>query len=201
MVNKEKLVNKEERVLVLVSDIDNDLYRKTGINGPLLGKVQVLNGATQLALADPQDTDSNAMFESVRLYDELRSNGYSVNVAAITGAEDEGYEADREIVRQLELVLAQYKADSCVFVTDGESDKRILPMIEARIKVNSIRLVVVKQAENLENTYFTGFPKLVFIIKRPCFASIFAIFPISAPNSLTTSLPLNRLVFIVLILR
>ncbi len=168
MVNKEKLVNKEERVLVLVSDIDNDLYRKTGINGPLLGKVQVLNGATQLALADPQDTDSNAMFESVRLYDELRSNGYSVNVAAITGAEDEGYEADREIVRQLELVLAQYKADSCVFVTDGESDKRILPMIEARIKVNSIRLVVVKQAENLENTYFTILEKL----KEPHYARI-----------------------------
>ncbi len=168
MSGKDKIVNKEERVLVLVSDIDNDLYRKTGINGPLLGKVQVLNGATQLALADPQDTDSNAMFEAVRLYDELKDKGYSVNVASITGAESEGYEADREIIRQLELVLAQYKADSCVFVTDGESDKRILPMIEARIKVNSIKLVIVKQAENLENTYFTILEKL----KEPHYARI-----------------------------
>ncbi len=168
MANKDKRENKEERVLVLVSDIDNDLYRKTGINGPLLGRVQVLNGATQLAIADPLDTDSNAMFDAVKTYDELKSNGYSVNVAAITGAESEGYEADREIIRQLELVLAQYKVDSCVFVTDGESDKRLLPLIEARVKVNSIRIVIVNQAEKLENTYFTILEKL----KEPHYSRI-----------------------------
>ncbi|MGC8479067.1 MAG: DUF373 family protein [Candidatus Micrarchaeia archaeon] len=168
MKSKDKIVNKEERVLILVSDIDNDLYRKTGISGPLTGKVQVLNGATQLALADPEDTDSNAMFEAVKLYDELKGEGYTVNVAAITGSEREGYDADREIVRQLELVLEQYKADSCVFVTDGESDKRILPLVEARVKVNSIKLVIVKQAEGLENTYFTILEKL----KEPHYARI-----------------------------
>ncbi len=68
-------LKKEERVLVLVADIDNDLYRKTGISGPLLGRVQTLNGATQLALADPEDTDSNAMFEAVKLNDELKEKG------------------------------------------------------------------------------------------------------------------------------
>ncbi len=71
-------------------------------------------------------------------------------------------------MRQLELVLEQYKADSCVFVTDGASDKRILPLIEARVRVNSIRLVTVKQAENLENTYFTVIEKL----KEPYYARI-----------------------------
>ena len=147
---------------------NNSILDEIGINGPLLGKVQVVNGATQLALADPQDTDSNAMFEAVRMYDELKGKGYSVNVAAITGAESEGYEADKEIVRQLELVLDQYKADSCVFVTDGESDKRILPMVEARVKISSIKLVIVKQAENLENTYFTILEKL----KEPHYSRI-----------------------------
>ncbi len=161
-------IKEEERVLVLVADIDNDLYRKTGISGPLTGRVQVLNGATQLALADPEDTDSNAMFQAVKMHDELREKGYVVNIAAITGSEDEGYEADREIIRQLELVLERYKADSCVFVTDGASDKRILPLIEARIKVNSIKLVIVKQAENLENAYFTVLEKL----KEPHYARI-----------------------------
>ena len=161
-------IKKEERVLVLVTDIDNDLYRKTGISGPLLGRVQTFNGATQLALADPEDTDSNAMFQAVKMYDQLKEDGYTVNVAAITGAESEGYEADREIVRQLELVLEQYKADSCVFVTDGASDKRVLPIVQARIKVNSIQLVIVKQAENLENAYFTVLEKL----KEPHYARI-----------------------------
>ena len=99
------LKNKEERILILAVDIDNDLYRKTKISGPLIGKVQNLNGATQLALADPQDSDSNTMFEAVRLYDEMLGKGYLVNVATITGSEDEGYNADMEISRQLELVL------------------------------------------------------------------------------------------------
>ena len=119
-------------------------------------------------VADPEDTDSNAMFQAVKMYDRLKEDGYTVNIAAITGAESEGYEADREIVRQLELVLDQYKADTCVFVTDGASDKRVLPIVQARIKVNSIQLVIVKQAENLENAYFTVLEKL----KEPHYARI-----------------------------
>ncbi len=161
-------MKREERVLVLSADIDNDLYRKTGISGPLIGRVQVLNGATQLALADPQDADSNAMFQAVKTHDELRKDGYITNVAVITGTETEGYEADREIVRQLELVLDRYKVDSCVFVTDGASDSRVLPLVEARVKVNSIKLVVVKQSEHLESAYFAVLEKL----KEPHYARI-----------------------------
>ncbi|MEM3247905.1 MAG: DUF373 family protein [Candidatus Micrarchaeaceae archaeon] len=159
---------KDERLLVLAVDIDNDLYRKTGISGPIVGKVQNLNAATQLSLADPEETDANTMFQAVKLYDELKKEGYFVNVATITGAETEGYEADREIARQLELVLAEYKADACIFVTDGASDKRVLPLVESRVKINGVRYVKMKQAENLENTYFTLLEKL----KEPHYARI-----------------------------
>lgn len=159
---------KEERVLVLAIDIDNDLYRKTNISGPLIGRVQNLNGATQLALADPEDTDSNAMFEAVKLYDTLKEEGYSVSIATVTGSEREGYDADREVARQLELVLEHSKADGCILVSDGASDKRVIPIIQSRIKVNSVRYVTVKQAENLENTYFTVLEKL----KEPHYARI-----------------------------
>ena len=62
---------KSERLLILVVDVDNDLYRKTRIGGPLIGRVQNLNGATQLSLADPEDTDANTMFQAVKIYDEL----------------------------------------------------------------------------------------------------------------------------------
>ncbi len=116
--------DKNERLLVLAVDIDNDLYRKTRISGPVLGRVQNLNAATQLALADPEETDANTMFEAVKLYDDLKKEGYTVNVATITGAETEGYSADREISRQLDLTLAQYKSDACIFGTDGASDER-----------------------------------------------------------------------------
>ncbi|MGB9732770.1 MAG: DUF373 family protein [Candidatus Micrarchaeia archaeon] len=159
---------KEERLLILAVDIDNDLYRKTGISGPVVGRVQNLNAATQLSLADPEETDANTMFQAVKLYDELKKEGYLVNVATITGSETEGYTADREVARQLELVLNQYKADACIFVTDGASDNRVLPIIESRVKINSVKLVTMKQAEKLENTYFVILEKL----KEPHYARI-----------------------------
>lgn len=160
--------NRDERLLVLNVDIDNDLYRKTRISGPLIGRQQNLNGAEQLALADPEDTDSNSMFYAVKLFDTLKKDGYSVNIATITGSETEGYEADREAARQLEMVLDTNKSDACVLVTDGASDQRILPMIESRIKINSVKVVLVKQAEGLESTYFTILEKL----KEPHYARI-----------------------------
>ncbi|MDE1856413.1 MAG: DUF373 family protein [Candidatus Micrarchaeota archaeon] len=165
---KASLKDKNERLLVLAIDIDNDLFRKTKISGPVLGRVQNLNAANQLMLADPEDTDGNTMFQAVKLYDDLKKEGYSVNLATITGTETEGYDADREISRQLELVLTNYKVDACVFVTDGASDNRVLPIVESRIKINSVKLVKIKQAEQLENTYFVILEKL----KEPHYARI-----------------------------
>lgn len=153
-------IEKSERLLVLAVDVDNDLYRKTKIGGPLIGRVQNLNGATQLALADPEDSDSNTMFQAVKMYDEFKEQGYSVNVATITGAESEGYTADREITTQIERVLDETKADSCIFVTDGASDERVLPLVESRIKIGSVKVVSVKQNKALESTYIAVLEKL-----------------------------------------
>ncbi len=157
-----------ERILVLAVDVDNDLYRKTKVTGPVIGRIENLKAAAKLALADPQDTDANTMFEAVRKYDELKAHGYSVNVATVTGAEKEGYVADIEVVRQIELVLERLKSDACVLVTDGSSDSRIIPLLKNRIKVNSVDIVRMKQAEKLENTYFTVLEKL----KEPHYSRI-----------------------------
>lgn len=160
--------SKNERLLVLVVDIDNDLYRKTRISGPLVGRVQNLSAATQLSLSDPEDTDANTMFQAVKTYDSLKKDGYSVNIATVTGAENGGYYADREVASQLEKVIAQTKADSCVFVTDGASDERALPIIESRLKINSMMSITVKQSKALEKTYVAALEKL----KEPHYARI-----------------------------
>ncbi|MGC8647688.1 MAG: DUF373 family protein [Candidatus Micrarchaeia archaeon] len=157
-----------ERILVLAVDIDNDLYRKTKISGPVLGRADNLRAAAKLVLADPQDTDGNTMFEAVRKFDELRKEGYSVNIATVTGAEKEGFVADRELARQIDKVIDMFKSDSCVLVTDGRSDMRVLPILQTRIKVNSVDMVRMKQAEQFESTYFTLLEKL----KEPHYARI-----------------------------
>jgi putative membrane protein len=167
-ITKSAKGNKDERLLILAVDVDNDLYRKTKISGPLTGRLQILNAAKELALADPQDPDSNTMFYAVNYYDKLKDQGYLVNVATITGSELEGYHADREIARQLELVLESNKSDACILITDGASDQRVLPIIESRIKINGVQVVTLKQAESLENTYFTVLEKL----KEPHYARI-----------------------------
>lgn len=192
---KSRGVEKAERLLVLAVDVDNDLYRKTRIGGPLIGRVQNLNAATQLALADPEDTDANTMFEAVKTYDGLKEEGYSVNIATITGAESEGYNADREIVVQMEQVLDQTKADSCIFVTDGASDERVLPLIESRIKIGSVKNVTVKQSRALESTYIAVLEKL----KEPHYAKIvfgipailFLLFAISYAAGLGWQVPIG----------
>ena len=157
-----------ERLLVLAVDIDNDLFRKTKITGPVIGKNENIKAATKLALADPQETDANTMFEAVRKYDELKKAGYSVYIATVTGAEHEGYVADAELSRQIDLVLDRFKVDACVLVTDGASDNRVLPRLRTRVKVNSVDMVRMKQAEEFENTYFTLIEKL----KEPHYARI-----------------------------
>ncbi len=157
-----------ERILVLAVDIDNDLYTKTKITGPVVGRKDNLSAAAKLALADPQDTDANAMFEAVKRYDELKAKGYSVAIATITGAEKEGYVADSELARQMERLLDKFKADACLLVTDGASDNRVIPLLKSRIKVNSVDIIRMKQAEQFENTYFTLLEKL----KEPHYARI-----------------------------
>ncbi|MDE1860792.1 MAG: DUF373 family protein [Candidatus Micrarchaeota archaeon] len=165
---KFNLKNKEEKLLILSVDVDNDLYRKTKISGPLLGRVQNLNGATQLALADPEDSDANGMFYAVKLYDKMKEEGYLVNIATITGSEAEGYHAGNEVARQLDLVLRANNADACILVTDGASDKQVIPIIESRIRINGVQVVTIKQAEKLENTYFAIIEKL----KEPHYSRI-----------------------------
>ena len=156
-----------ERLLILAVDIDNDLYRKTRINGPVMGRNNNLSAASKLALADPQDTDANVMFEAVKKYDELKKE-YDVEIATITGAEKEGFVADREISRQIDLLTDRLKVDACVLVTDGASDTHVVPLLKSRLKVTAVDYVRMKQAPQLENTYFTILEKL----REPHYARI-----------------------------
>ncbi|ASI13407.1 multipass membrane protein [Candidatus Mancarchaeum acidiphilum] len=157
-----------DRLLVLAVDIDNDLFQKTGINGPVVGREKVLDAAAKLTLADPLDSDGNTLFEAVKKYDELKEKDYEVYVAEITGAVTENFLADEEISRQIDQLMNELKVDACVLVTDGASDNRVLPILKTRLKVNSVDYVRIKQAEGFENTYFTIMEKL----KEPHYARI-----------------------------
>lgn len=146
----------DTRTLVLCVDRDNDIGEKAGLKTPIVGRDASISAATKLALADSEDSDVNAIFEAVRIYDKLSASeeGGVVEIALVTGDKDVGVESDRKIGKELDMVLTSSRADSAIIVTDGAEDERIIPLIQSRIKIDSVSRVVVKQSEPLESTFY-----------------------------------------------
>jgi putative membrane protein len=147
-------------ILVLCIDRDNDLFEKGKVSGPLIGRERNLQGALALSLADPEDPDSNAIFFAVKQFDQMRADGHNVEVITLTGDRKLGYRADKEISSQLDKIMTELNPSSCVIVSDGAADEEILPIIKSRLKVDSTKIVVIKQAKELEKTYFVLLEKL-----------------------------------------
>ena len=141
--------------LVLCIDRDNDLGSKAHIQGPVIGRSASLDAAMQLGLADPEDSDVNAVFEGIRIYDDLNAHEEDVEIALISGDADVGLKSDQTLSEQLDAVLATTKAKSAVVVSDGAEDEHVLPIVQSRIKLNGINRVVISQSESLESTYYT----------------------------------------------
>ncbi len=148
-------------VLVLCVDVDNDLWEKAKVRGPIIGREENIKAATKLALADPQDADANTIFAGVKLYDEIKEeNERKVFLATVTGHKALGHAAAREIASQLDRIIEQTGVKSCILVTDGQSDEEVLPVIKSRLRVEASKLVLVKQSKELEKTYFIILEKL-----------------------------------------
>jgi putative membrane protein len=158
--------DKAERILVLCVDRDDDLGMKAGINTPILGRKENVNAAASLALRDPEEADANAMFEAVRIYDNLKKSAKGKEeheVATIAGSDLTGVEADRQLVSELTEVLKEFKATDVILVTDGYTDEMVLPLIESRVPVTSVRRIVVKHSKSIEETaaLFTRYMKIL----------------------------------------
>jgi len=141
-------------VLVLCVDRDDDLGTKAGVVTPVIGRADFLKGAISLGLEDPEDSDTNCMFAAVKIHDELMDRDQDVEVAGIAGDRNVGLESDEIIASQLDRTLKEVKPKSVILVSDGAEDEFILPIVQSRVKVNSVRRVVVRQDKNLEGTYY-----------------------------------------------
>ncbi|MBN2101610.1 MAG: DUF373 family protein [Candidatus Aenigmarchaeota archaeon] len=144
---------KTENLLILNVDRDNDLGEKAKVKGPLIGRHKLLDAALALGVADPEDSDCNAIFQTVKIADDLKSK-YTTESAIITGSRNVGIESDREIQKQLTSILKNYKADYVVLVVDGSEDESVIPIIQSKVPILSVKTVIVKQSHNLESSYF-----------------------------------------------
>jgi len=146
---------KEERLLILCVDRDGDIGVKTEEKTPVLGREKNLEAAVSLALRDPEEPDANAMFEALRVYDHLNKQGQpheKFQIATISGSQILGVEADRKLVRELNSILEIFPANNVILVTDGYADEAVLPLVESRVPVTSVRRIIVKHSESIEET-------------------------------------------------
>jgi putative membrane protein len=106
-------------------------------------------------LGDPEEPDANAMFEAVRVYDRLSAKKdplETFEIATLSGSELGGVEADRKIVAGLNDLLSTFPANEVILVTDGYSDEAVLPLVQSRVPVSSVRRIVVKHSESIEES-------------------------------------------------
>jgi putative membrane protein len=142
------------RTLVLSVDRDDDIGWKANIESPVVGRVACLNAANTLALADPEDSDVNAIFQAIKIFDELIAKGEDAVVAVVAGDHLHMIEGDRQIAAHLDQVMKETQPTSCILVSDGAEDEYVIPIIQSRLPVSSIKRVIVNQMPNLEGTYY-----------------------------------------------
>jgi putative membrane protein len=141
------------KLLVLYVDRDGDISNVTGVKTPIIGKEANLKAAIDFILKAPDEADANALFAAIKLYDELLREGFECELATVAGVRENGVKADMKIAEEVDKVLEKYNADGIVFVSDGASDERVIPILQARVPIVSANRVLVKQVRGLEDTY------------------------------------------------
>ena len=145
----------KKKLFVVCVDRDDDLGRKTGIKGPVIGKEKNLLAAQKLILTDPTESDANTMFAGLKKCEEAEKEFKNVEMVTITGRGKIGLQADKEINRQLDILTKNYLIDGWILVTDGAEDSQVIPLLQSRAKIISTERVIIRQAEAVESTYYT----------------------------------------------
>jgi len=145
------------RTLVLTVDRDNDLGVKAGIRGPVIGRKATLRAAMKLGIADPEESDTNAILGALNHHDKLVENAQGddeIQIALLTGDVRVGPRSDRAIAMQLDEVIQEFQPDSAILITDGADDEASLPIITSRVRVDHVEKVIVRQSKGIESTYY-----------------------------------------------
>ncbi len=120
---------------------------------PVVGRDAVEDLVTTVGVDDPEDSRVNCLLEALRVARDIEADGEEAIVAVVSGS-GEMVGADRQIAAQLDDIVAGYDPDSAVVVVDSAEDERIVPIIESRLQVDAVDRVVVRQARDIESTYY-----------------------------------------------
>ncbi|WP_253736274.1 DUF373 family protein [Halohasta salina] len=140
--------------LVCCVDRDNEVGRQTGVRPPVDGWEAVRSLVVDVGLAEPESTGVNSLLEALRVTRELRDEGVDAVVAVLSGSSESAITADRAIAAQIETLIERYEPSEAVIVIDSVEDERVVPIVESRLRVDAVDRVVVRQARDIESTYY-----------------------------------------------
>jgi len=140
--------------LVICVDRSGTIGRATNVPMPVAGWEAVRSLVTDAGLGDPEDASVNCLLEALRVARDLRDGRESAVVAVVSAESETPVGADRSIAAQLDDLVDRYAPDSSLVVVDSAEDERVLPIVESRMPVDGVDRVVVRQARDLESTYY-----------------------------------------------
>ena len=140
--------------LVICVDRSGAIGRATNVPMPVAGWEAVRSLVTDAGLDDPEDASVNCLLESLRVARDLRDEREESVVAVVSAESDTAVGADRSIASQLDDLVDRYEPRAAIVVVDSAEDERVLPVVESRIPVDSVDRVVVRQARDIESTYY-----------------------------------------------
>ena len=140
--------------LVICVDRSGTIGRATNVPMPVAGWEAVRSLVTDAGLADPEDASVNCLLEALRVARDLRDEREDAVVAVVSAESDAPVGADRSIASQLDDLADRYDPSAAIIVVDSAEDERVLPIVESRMPVDGVDRVVVRQAHDLESTYY-----------------------------------------------
>lgn len=155
------------KTLVICVDRDNDIGEILGVEGPIIGRKENLKIAGDLALKDPEETDANCLFGAIKEFDNLREQTKNIEIVTLLGDKNVGIQSDIKLEKQLEKVIKKLKPKKAIFVSDGAEDEYILPIIQSKLDIISVKRIVIKQSTHLESSYYMIIKFLKDLVKDP----------------------------------
>lgn len=128
------------------------LYRGAPLSDadpPVVGREAVERLVTTAGIEDPEDSRVNCLLEGLRVSRDLDDG-----VVAVLSAKSDSVTGDTEIAAQIDELVAEYDPHSAVVVVDSAEDERLIPLVESRVPVDAVDRVVVRQARDIESTYY-----------------------------------------------
>lgn len=116
---------------------------------PIVGREAVERLVTTAGVEDPEDSRVNCLLEGLRVARDLDDG-----IVAVLSTRSDSVAGDREIAAQIEELVARHNPDSAVVVVDSAEDERLVPLVESRVPVDAVDRVVVRQARDIESTYY-----------------------------------------------